>query len=281
VADLEAGRVITRLGTDNSGFNAGLDGAGSKLSSFMSGFGDLAARLNVANLSMTAFIGVTVAAGEAVEGAMQRMEQSTGATGAALDALHGQMMDIVNAGTTASLNQVGDVLGLVQARTHLAKDAAEELASSFLKVGQSALGGGDVSGVARTGLAVMAAWHQGADAIDKAVVVAQKADVPVTQVLEMLKQYQGNLQGLGYSFDQASALIGSLEQHGQNADKILGSLKIAMNNVGGAGHRPGEADLRRARRCGIHRGDQIRRAGCLGDRDGAAGGEGRGASDKI
>jgi TP901 family phage tail tape measure protein len=187
--------------------------------------------------------GIAVAAGKAVYEAGQYLADlggqfdevadgiriGTGATGEALDGLLDDF-DAVYKGVPASMEDASAAIADYNTRLGLTGPALQELSKQALQV--SDMLGDDLNTVIESSSQAFQQWRLDsddmADAMDYIFKVSQSTGTGFSDLMSQVQKFGPQLQELGYSFEEASALVGQLEKAGVNTDEVLGALKKSV-----------------------------------------------------
>lgn len=164
--------------------------------------------------------GVATVLADQWSGANTAMQAATGATGARLDSLMGSVQNVTGS-VKGNMGQVADTMATVAAKTDLVGKPLEDLSRKFLQLKEMGI---DVS-VGQVGLA-FARWgipvDQWGTSMERVLKISQATGRGMGDVLDQIAKGAPVLQGLGFSFDDASLLAGKL------SDVALPGLKKAL-----------------------------------------------------
>lgn len=185
--------------------------------------------------------GAAVAAGMELDGAYDTMQQGTGATGAALEALKESFRNVFGS-VPADAATVGAALGEISQRTGLAGTDLETLATQVIRLGQFA-GQGTTDVDSLTGafsLFKVPAAEMSAQ-LDKLYAVSQKTGVPVNELTASIATNGAQFQLLGFNLTQTASLMGTLDKAGIDSGKVAASMAKGLITLAKAGEDPQEA----------------------------------------
>lgn len=173
-----------------------------------------------------------LAAGNQVDQAAATIRRGTGATGAALDGLVGEMEDVARR-VPAAIGDAGKAIADLNTRTGQTGDALEELAAAELNLARIA--GEDLNTVIQGTTRVFGDWGIEAanqvDTLDQLWRVSQATGAGIGSLTAQLVQYGAPLRQLGFQFLESATLLGAFEREGVNAELVMGSLRIALGKM--------------------------------------------------
>ena len=204
-------------------------------------------KINLKAVAVTGAIGAAaVATGKAVVGAGKALyklgEQfdsaedairiGTGATGESLDALMDTAKDVFSSIPT-TLEDASSAVSDYNTRLGVTGDTLGELSKQALSV--SDMLGEDLSTVIEESSRAMQNWNvqeeDMSSAMDYMFKISQATGVSFTTLSGEMQTYGAQMQELGYSFEDASALLGQLEKNGYDASSVMTALKTASKNA--------------------------------------------------
>lgn len=190
---------------------------------------------------IVAFGAAAVASFQKVEGALNKIRVSTGATG---KALHGLQNDFrkVAAGSTSSLDKVATVLSDLNTKLNISGEPLQQLTTQITNLAKitgedgTALTGGIAKAFSLAKIG--AADFEGT--LDRLFTTAQNTGVSVTTLTTSFSQFAPILSKLGMDINSASVFIGNLEKAGYSANTVMSALqtgltKLAKNGVTNTG----------------------------------------------
>jgi hypothetical protein len=203
---------------------------------------NLRSRLTDAERLMSAFRGAAVAsllaistaafaAGLAIDDALDTIRIGTGATGSALSSLEADFSRTF-AGVPDGADRASQAIADLNTRTGQTGPGLQELATQVLTLSRITKTDltANVAGATRAFGDWGIAAAQQADTLDMVFRASQATGIGVDTLLAKLVQYGAPLRQLGFSFEEAAALMGKFEKEGVNAELVLGSLRIALGN---------------------------------------------------
>jgi len=177
-------------------------------------------------------VGAVLKFGQEFEKVERTLRVGTGATG---DALQGLIDITQNLATRvpAGFEEISTAVADVNTRLGLTGSDLEAFSEQMLNL--SRITGsdlqGNISGVTR----VLGDWGDMAgtagDAADFLFTVAQSTGIAFGTLSDQLVQYGAPMRQLGFSFDEAAALLGKFEKEGVNAELVMGSMRQALGKM--------------------------------------------------
>lgn len=223
-----------------TGDTAGLRGAASDASGLLGGLGGKA---KVAGAAVAAGMAVAGAAavgvgkklydlGSSFDNASDTIRIGTGATGQALKDLEGSFGDVVSsvptdfASASTAIADLNTYLGI-------SGDQLENVSASVLEMTRMA--GGDLSTAIESTSRVFGDWSVTAEempgALDKIWRASQNTGIGLSDLQDQMVKYGAPMRQLGFSFDEAAALIGKFHKEGVNGELVIGSMRIALGKM--------------------------------------------------
>jgi hypothetical protein len=237
------GDVFLRILADANGFEADIvkragpasDKAGETLGQRLG---------NGIKKNMSAIVGgvmgglgaVAIKMGDTVDDAYDRIRAGTGATGEALQGLKDDFAAVAGR-VPEDLGVIGQVIADLNTRTGQTGQGLQDLATKILEL--SRLTRTDAVTNVQQATRVFGDWSiatqdQG-DALDALFRASQATGVSINTLMTNIVTYGAPMRQLGFSFDQAAALIGKFEKEGVNSELVLGSLRISLGKMAKAG----------------------------------------------
>lgn len=174
--------------------------------------------------------------GSSFDDAFDTIRLGTGATGAALEGLKDSFRTVTG-NVPDDLGKVSTAIADLNTRTGLTGPALEGLATQVLNL--SRISGEDLAQTIEKSTRLFGDWgvavEDQAPALDKIWKASQATGIGVNELQEKLVKFGGPLRQLGFSMDEAAALMGKFEKEGVNADLVLGSLRIALGKMAKSG----------------------------------------------
>lgn len=182
------------------------------------------------------------AAWQEIDSALDTVTKKTGATGDALEEMHGIVRDVATSMPVA-FEDVGVAVGEVNTRFGVTGTQLDELTRQFLKFAD--LNETDVNSSIDSVQSAMAAFGLTADdaslVLDAFNVAGQNTGVSVEQLAEKLKQNAVALQEMGFSLTDSAMFMAELDKAGVDTSTVLTGLKAALKNATKEGKPMSEA----------------------------------------
>lgn len=204
-------------------------------------------KLNLKAIAIgAAFAGATVIALKAVadigkglyelggqfDEAYDAIRVGTGATGESLEALQKDFKDVYTS-IPASMEDASKAIADYNTRLGLTGDDLSGLSKQAIQV--SSMLGEDLSATIETSSQAFQQWGVGAEDMGKQMdyifKVSQSTGTGFNDLMLNMQQFGPQLQDMGYSFEQASALMGQMEKAGVNTAEVLGAMKKAVGTL--------------------------------------------------
>ena len=167
--------------------------------------------------------------GNKFDKAYDNIRINTGATGEQLEALEGSMKNVY-ANVPASLEDTSQAIADYNTRLGVTGETLETLSTQALQA--SGMLGEDLGGMIESSSKAMQQWNIAeedmADSMDYIFKVAQNTGTSMTELFGDMQSYGAQLQDMGYSFEEAAALIGQLDKAGVNTGEVLGAMKKSV-----------------------------------------------------
>ena len=174
--------------------------------------------------------------GSAFDGATDAIRIGTGATGEALDALL-EDFDEVYKNVPTTMDDAGKAIADYNTRLGLTGPVLQNISKQALQV--SSMLGEDLGGVIQSSSEAFQQWNIDADnmgdAMDYIFKVSQSTGKGFTDIMQTVQKFGPELQNLGYSFEDAAALLGQLDKAGVETGDVLAALKKATINFAAEG----------------------------------------------
>lgn len=179
--------------------------------------------------------------GEAFDSAYDKIRVGTGATGKVLEGLKDDFRAVVKSVPT-DFDSAATAVGYLKQRLDLTGPTLQARARQFLEL--SRLTGTDLSSNMETVTRLFGDWSittegQG-KALDKLFRASQASGVSIDVLGQLMVRYGAPFRQLGFSFDQAAALVAKFQKEGVNTELVLGSMRIALGKMARAGEEPVE-----------------------------------------
>ena len=156
----------------------------------------------------------------------------TGATGEALEALNDDFKEVYKSIPT-SMEDAGQAIADYNTRLGLTGPQLQEISKQAIQV--SDMLGEDLGSVIEESSQAFQAWDINAkdmgEAMDYVFKASQSTGVGFTVLLSNVQQLAPQLQEMGYSFEEATALVGQLDKAGVNANEVLSAMKKSVGSL--------------------------------------------------
>ena len=197
-------------------------------------------KLNVKAIAMgAAFAGAVAVATKALyelgaefDSAYDAIRVGTGATGEALEALKDDFKDVYGSLPT-TMEDASKAIADYNTRLGLTGKELSELSKQAIAV--SGMLEEDLGTTIETSSQAFQQW--GIDAkdmgkqMDYIFKVSQSTGIGFNELMLTMQQYGPQLQDMGYSFEEASAMMGQMEKAGVNTVEVLAAMKKAVGTL--------------------------------------------------
>lgn len=177
---------------------------------------------------------------------MSALRIQTGATGETLDALGASYRRVLSTATQGA-EDVANAMGFLQTRTNLMGEPLEKLTTQVLQL--SRIGKTDLMTVANTATRVFGDWSiatgDQADKLDWLWKVSQGSGISISRLMGLVVQFGAPMRQLGFSFEQATAMLGKFEAEGVNTEVVMSSLRISLGRMAEEGVRDPVSELQK------------------------------------
>ena len=170
--------------------------------------------------------------GAEFDSAYDAIRIGTGATGEDLEALQNTMKDVYTS-VPASMEDASKAIADYNTRLGLTGNELADMSTKALQV--SDMLGEDLTATIESSSQAFQQW--GIDSkdmgkqMDYIFKVSQSTGIGFNELMTSMQQYGPQLQDMGYSFEQASAMIGQMEKAGVNTSEVLGAMKKAVGTL--------------------------------------------------
>ena len=251
MADDVVGRLIFQVDTDVDGAKKGMESFDDSLKNTQEiakqtdeEVGKAQSGISAKGVAIAAAVGAAVVklgqevakATNDIQSGQANIVNATGATGEALSSL----MDSAKAvyeGSEESFDEVSRAIGEVNTRLGLTGTALEETTGRFLDFAGAT--GQDVQQSVIGVTQAMNRWNLEADQLpillDKLTVAGQASGVSVASLTANLTANAGTLQAMGYSMDDAIAMMMTFEKQGIDSNAVLMAMKKSFEDSARAG----------------------------------------------
>ena len=164
--------------------------------------------------------------GSEFDSAYDAIRIGTGATGEDLVALQDTMKDVYTS-IPASMEDSAQAIADYNTRVGLTGDELADMSKKALQV--SSMLETDLETTIEGSSKAMQQWgidsKDMGDKMDYIFKVSQSTGMGFDELMTNMQQYGPQLQEMGYSFEEASALMGQMEKAGVNTSEVLGAMK--------------------------------------------------------
>ena len=182
--------------------------------------------------------GITVAAGAAAKLGQEYQEATnairagTGASGKQLKGLTSSFKNVAS-GVPQDMGAVASAIADVNTEMGLEGKALEDVTEAFLGVSRAM--GEDASPMIKSVADSMSAFGVPAEDtrahLDKLTAVSQAVGVPMSTLSGLVVKLAPQFQAMGFSLDEATALIGNMEASGLGSAKVMRGLNTAVKKL--------------------------------------------------
>ena len=160
----------------------------------------------------------------------------TGATGDALDALTDDFNEVYKSVPT-TMEDASQAIADYNTRLGLTGPELQNISKQAIQV--SDMLGDDLGSVIEESSQAFQAWNIDAadmgDAMDYVFKASQSTGLGFTDLMSNVQQFGPQLQEMGYSFEEATALIGQLDKAGVNTSEVLSAMKKSVSALAADG----------------------------------------------
>ncbi len=170
--------------------------------------------------------------GSEFDSAYDAIRIGTGATGEDLESLKDTMKDVYTS-IPASMEDSAKAIADYNTRLGLTGDELADMSTKALQV--SSMLEEDLGATIESSSQAFQQW--GIDSkdmgkqMDYIFKVSQSTGIGFNELMTTMQQYGPQLQDMGYSFEEAGALIGQMEKAGVNTTEVLGAMKKAVGTL--------------------------------------------------
>ena len=237
----EVGRAFVRLFADRKGLQADLDKAEGDVAKTLDKIGGRFEKAGKAwsaavTAPIVAAVGVAIASLNELDKANQRIVAGTGAIGAKLREIKKDFVAVLGAADDPVRDVASAITQLYQ-RTGQTGAGLQELTNQVLNLGDVS----EENGVAMVGTLtrVFGDWSIATDkqsaALDTLYTAFQLTGTGIGRIAELIVQFGGPLRQMGFSFEQAIAMMAKWEKEGVNTELVAGAMRIALGKLAEAG----------------------------------------------
>ncbi len=170
--------------------------------------------------------------GSEFDSAYDAIRIGTGATGEDLEALKDTMKDVYTS-VPASMEDASKAIADFNTRLGLTGEDLADMSTKALQV--SNMLGEDLNSTIESSSQALQQWginsEDMGDKMDYIFKVSQSTGMGFNELMTTMQEYGPQLQEMGYSFEEASALMGQMEKAGVNTSEVLGAMKKAVGTL--------------------------------------------------
>lgn len=170
--------------------------------------------------------------GSEFDGAYDAIRIGTGATGEDLEALKDTMKDVYTS-VPASMEDTSKAIADYNTRLGLTGDELSGISKQALQV--SSMLEEDLGATIESSSQAFQQWGINSkdmgDKMDYVFKVSQATGMGFNDLMTNMQSFGPQLQEMGYSFEEASALMGQMEKAGVNTEEVLGAMKKAVGTL--------------------------------------------------
>lgn len=210
---------ISAVGKKMQDLGGKIKGAGENLSKYVTA-------------PIVALGGLSMAAWNEVDDALDTVTKKTGASGDALKEMQDQVRDIATSMPT-TFEDAGVAIGEVNTRFGLTGDALKDLSKDFIKFAK--INDTDVNNSIDLIQSSMAAFNVEAGkapgVLDLFTAAGQQTGVPIEMLAETVKKNAVALQDMGLGLEDSVMFLAQLDKSGVDSTTVLAGLKKAFQNA--------------------------------------------------
>lgn len=234
---IDVGSLIVRIEANLKNFESGMNKVGGMVESAGKSLNDFGKNMSkYVSAPIMAIGAAAFMAAKDISGATKIIRKETGATGEDLKDLTKDFKAVFK-DVPADAKTTATALGSINTRTGQTGEALRGLTAQMLKL--SKLTGSDITPLVAGVTRVFGDWsistkNQSA-AMDYLWKVSQQTGIGIDALTQKVVQFGAPLRQMGFTFEQAAAMIGKWEKEGVNAELVLGSLRIGLVRFAKAG----------------------------------------------
>lgn len=251
MADKAVGKLVFKVDVDSDeakksmdSFSDSVDNATKETESADTGIAESFENISAKAVAMAVAVGAAfIKLGKDIAGAVGEIESgqktianATGATGSDLESLMDSAKKVF-AESDDTFEDVSKAIGEINTRLGLTGDALESTTSTFLDFAEAT--GQDVQQSIISVTQAMNRWgvetEELPSLLDKLTVAGQASGVSVADLTTNLTDNAGTLQAMGYSMDEAIAMMMTFEKQGIDSNAVLMAMKKSFEDSAIAG----------------------------------------------
>ena len=221
-----SGEISPTLGKSLEGVTKKLEGVNLKALAVGAAIGGIAAGTAVMVGKSVKYL---VNLGSEFDNAFDSIRIGTGATGEALESLQEDFNEVYKSVPT-SMEDASKAIADYNTRLGLSGEELQGLSVQAIQVADML--GDDLNSVIEESSRAFQQW--GIDSEDMGVSmdyifkVSQSTGIGFSDLMSNMQSFGPQLQAMGYSFDEAAALMGQMEKAGVNTEEVLGAMKKSV-----------------------------------------------------
>ena len=234
------GELTAYLKLNTTDFKKGASDAKSETKGLTSA---VSGSLTVVGSLLATIGGFALAAASDVNKGFREIRIGTGETGETLKGLQGDFKAVFGSIPT-SAQDAGKAIALLKVRTGETGEGLQDLAKKELELAR--ITGGDLASQLNNTTRLFGDWGLAGESASKSLDLlfraSQNTGVSVDRLSQLMVQFGAPMRTLGFSFEDAAALLGKFEKEGVNTELVMGSLRIALGRMAKDGVKdPAEA----------------------------------------
>lgn len=170
--------------------------------------------------------------GTSFDSATDAIRIGTGATGEALEALQADFDEVYKSVPT-TMEDASQAIADYNTRLGLTGPELQNISQQAIQV--SNLLGDDLGGVIEESSQAFQQWgidsKDMGDAMDYVFKASQSTGVGFTQLMSTVQQFGPQMQDMGFTFEETTALIGQLDKAGVNTTEVMSALKKSVTTM--------------------------------------------------
>jgi len=260
----EATEATNQLESAEADLASGMKDTTDRAEEQRAAWGDLKDTLKTGAVATAAAFAAVVAAGKGLydvgatfDDVSDTIRTQTGATGTALSALEDSVKTVATSVPTDFETATDAVAGLHQ-RLGLTGSTLETVASQVVEAGNMIGEALNLDTVTGSLNAFQVSGEDTSAALDSLFRVSQATGIGMNDLAQRLEAQAPAVQALGFSYDDAAAMIGNLDQAGLNSQAIMAAMSKGLVTLAKDGEEPAAAFQRVVDEIGgfIDAGDQ-------------------------
>lgn len=228
-----AGSLSPTLGKAAEEAQQSLEGINLKAISVGAGIAAAGAAIGKATIEAGKYL---IDLGGEFDNVVDTIRIGTGATGDALEALNDDFNEVYKSVPT-TMEDAAQAIADYNTRLGLTGPELQNISKQAIQV--SDMLGDDLGSVIEESSQAFQAWNIDAadmgDAMDYVFKASQSTGLGFTDLMSSVQQFAPQLQEMGYSFEEATALIGQLDKAGVNTSEVLGAMKKSVGSLAAEG----------------------------------------------